>query len=271
MQNYMKELSLQEIKKIELEILKTFHSFCVENNIKYFLSHGTLLGTIRYKGFIPWDDDVDVLVPREDYNKIISLFKDTEQYQLFAFEKNGDYRFPYAKLCDMTTIKDESAFDNGVKLGLDMDIFPLDVWADDLEKAKKEVKILSKTNFRLGLTKLHKPDSINPVKRLIKGIMMLFCKLHGSKYYMKKIINISTRYQGKPNRYLGNKAWCVYGERDILPAEIFEEQIELEFEGHKFFGPKGYDAYLTSLYGNYLPEPPKEKQKTHHSFKAYKL
>lgn len=268
----MKELTLQEMKEIELEILKHFHAFCVENNIRYYLSHGTLLGTIRYKGFIPWDDDVDVLVPREDYNKIISLFKDTEQYKLFCFERQPEYRFPYAKLCDITTFKDEPGFDNGAKLGLDMDIFPLDAWDDDLEKAKKEVKALQKANFRLGLTKHCKlPSSGNFVKRTAKSLLMLFCKMRGSKYYMKKIIDISTRFEGKSARYLGDKAWCVYGERDILPAEIFEEQIELEFEGHKFFGPKGYDAYLTSLYGDYLPEPPKEKQKTHHSFKAYKI
>ena len=75
----MKELTLPEIKEIELEILETFHNFCKENNIRYFISHGTLLGTIRYKGFIPWDDDVDVLVPREDYNRLLTIFKDTEQ------------------------------------------------------------------------------------------------------------------------------------------------------------------------------------------------
>lgn len=267
----MKELTLQEMKEIELEILKNFHSFCVENNIKYFLSHGTLLGAIRYKKFIPWDDDVDVLVPREDYNKIISLFRDNEKYRLFAYEKNKDYRFPYAKLCDMTTLKKETGMDNGIELGLDMDIFPLDSWDDDIEKAKKEVKSLSKARLYLGLSKLSKPDSVNPVKRFIKGIVMAYCKLQGSEYYVKKIIEGSKNNSQGSGRYLGNKAWCVYGERDILPAEIFSETAEIEFEGHYFFAPKNYDAYLTCMYGDYLPEPPKEKQKTHHSFKAYKL
>jgi lipopolysaccharide cholinephosphotransferase len=70
---------------------------------------------------------------------------------------------------------------------------------------------------------------------------------------------------------MGSKAWNVYGERDILPAEVFAEAIELEFEGEKFFAPVGYDTFLTSLYGDYLPEPPVEKRKTHHSFKAYQL
>jgi len=267
----MKELSLQELKEIELDILRVFHDFCVKNNIRYFISHGTLLGTIRYKGFIPWDDDVDVLVPREDYNRLLKLFEDSDQYRLFAFEKNEKYLYPYAKLCDMTTRKVEPGYDNGLDLGVDMDIFPLDAWGSDLEQAKREVKTLRKNMLYLGLSKLEKPDSVNPVKRFIKGIVMAWCKLYGSKHYVRKLISESTKHEYKGSAYLGDRAWCVYKERDIIPAEVFEKAIEVEFEGEKFFAPVGYDAYLTSLYGDYMPEPPKEKQKTHHSFKAYKL
>ncbi len=266
----MKELSLQELKQIELDILKVFHSFCVENGIRYFLSHGTLLGAIRYKHFIPWDDDVDVLVPREDYDKLLSLYKDDERYRLFCFEKDQNYRYPYAKLCDMTTRKVEFDYDNGLELGVDMDIFPLDAWDDDLEKAKKEEKRLSRDRFRLGLTKLKKPDSLNPVKRFVKGIVMGYCKLFGSKHYIRKIMAESNKESQKGNVYLGNKAWCVYGQKDIMPAKVFAESVDIEFEGAMFPAPKDYDTYLTCLYGDYLPEPPKEKQKTHHMFKAYR-
>lgn len=267
----MKELSLQEIKQIELDILKMFHAFCVENNIRYFISHGTLLGAIRYKGFIPWDDDLDVLVPREDYDRLIAVFKDSEQYKLVAFEKNSDYAFPYAKLCDMSTRKVEGSYDNGTVLGLDIDVFPLDHWDDDLERAKQEVKLQQKNMFRLGLTKLRKPDSLNPAKRFVKGILMALCKVQGSAYYVEKLIQGANKPEQKGSRYMGGKAWNVYGERDILPAEVFAKAIELEFEGEKFFAPVGYDTFLTSLYGDYLPEPPVEKRKTHHRFKAYKL
>ena len=267
----MKELSLQEIKQIELDILKMFHAFCVENNIRYFISHGTLLGALRYKGFIPWDDDLDVLVPREDYDRLIAIFQDSERYRMLSFERNRDYRFPYAKLCDMTTRKVEAGYNNGVEVGLDIDVFPLDHWDDDLEKAKEEVKRQKRNRFRLDLTKLEKPDSRHPAKRFIKGILMALCKVRGSAYYVEKIIKVANKPEQKGSRYMGGKAWNVYGERDILPAEVFAKAIELEFEGEKFFAPVGYDTFLTSLYGDYLPEPPVEKRKTHHSFKAYKL
>lgn len=267
----MKELTLQELKEIEFDILKTFDAFCKENNIKYYLSHGTLLGAIRYKKFIPWDDDVDLLIPREDYNRMITLFKDTDRYKLFAFEKDQNYTYPFAKLCDMTTRKIEFVYKSGIELGVDIDLFPLDAWDDDLKKAKKEVKYINRNMGGLTLSKLKKPDSLNPVKRFVKGIVMLICKAFGKKYFIKKIINACDKEDQKGNNYLGCKAWCVYGERGIIPAKVFEETADIEFEGEFFPAPKDYDTYLTCLYGDYLPEPPKEKQKTHHNFKAYRL
>ena len=266
----MKELSLKELKEIEFELLQLFDSFCTENNIKYYLSHGTLLGAIRYQKFIPWDDDIDLLIPREDYDKMITLFKDDERYQLFAFEKNENYRFPYAKLCDMTTRKIEFDHNNGVDLGVDIDLFPLDAWDNDIEVARKEVKSLQKNMLCLNMIRMKKPNTTNYVKKIIGWIAILFCKISGSKHYIKNIIKIGENSNAKSD-YLGCKVWCVYGERGIIPAEAFAESIEVEFEGQMFPAPKGYDTYLTCLYGDYLPEPPKEKQKTHHNFKAYKL
>lgn len=267
----MKELTLQELKEIEFDILKMFDSFCKENGIRYFLAYGTLLGAIRYKHFIPWDDDVDVLVPREDYSKVLTLFQDSEKYRLFAFEKDQSYLFPFAKICDMTTKKDEFGYKSTIDLGVDIDIFPLDNWDDDLEKAKKEAKYIKKNMSGLGLSKRTKPDSRTPLKWIVKAVRMTYSKMLGSKYFLKKILNASNRPEQKGSRYVGCKVWCVYGARGIVPAEAFAETIEIEFEGQRFPAPAGYDTYLTCLYGDYLPEPPKEKQKTHHGFKAYRL
>lgn len=267
----MKELSLQELKKIEFDILQMFDDFCKKNNIRYFLAYGTLLGAIRYKKFIPWDDDVDLLIPREDYDRLITLFKDSDRYRLFAFEKDQNYFFPFAKLCDMTTKKDEFGYKNNVELGVDIDLFPLDAWDDDFEKAKKEAKHISKLMFCLNMVKLRKADSVNPLKRVAKSILMIYCKLLGGKHFIRKIQKETCKTGQQGNSYLGAKSWCVYGAKGIIPAEAFSESIDIEFEGKMFPAPVGYDKYLTCLYGDYLPEPPKEKQKTHHSFKAYRI
>lgn len=267
----MKELSLQECKEIELGILKELDSFCKKNNIRYFISHGTLLGAIRYKGFIPWDDDIDVLIPREDYNRLVDLYEDNDHYKLYTYKKDPGFLFTYAKLCDTTTVKEEPGHKTGVPLGLDVDLFPLDAWSDDIEEAKKESRFIQKNLFRLGLTKLDKPDSVNPLKRFVKGVYMSFCKKRGSEYYLKRVMDECVKHNRGNAKYLGNKAWNVYREKDIIPAEAFSGVVEIEFEGERFPAPAGYDTFLSSLYGDYLPEPPKEKQKTHHCFKAYKI
>ncbi len=266
----MKELTLQELKDIEFNILKMFDSFCKDNNITYYMSHGTLLGAVKYQKFIPWDDDVDLLIPREDYNRMISLFKDNDRYQLFAYEKNQEYRYPYAKLCDMSTRKVEHGYNNGVELGVDIDLFPLDAWNDNYEKAKQEVRHIRKNMMCLVLTKLKNPDSVNPIKRFIKGIVMFFCKMFGSEYFIKKVIKACYK-GGRLNNCLGCKSWPIYGKREIIPAEVFSDTVEVEFEGEKFPAPIGFDVYLRSLYGDYEKDPPPEKQKTHHNYTAYQL
>lgn len=267
----MKELTLQELKEIELNILKEFAAFCKDNNIRYYLAFGTLLGAIRYKKFIPWDDDVDVLVPRDDYDRLLKLFHDTDRYQLFAFEKNTDFPFPFAKLCDMTTRKEETVYQNKITLGVDIDIFPLDHFDDDFEQAKAETKYISKNMIWLGRTKLKKQITNHPIKSLVWWIIMLFVNIMGSQYFIKKIIKKSNQMSQKESRYVGAKVWCIWGEHSIIPADAFKETIEIEFEGEVFSAPSGWDMYLTCLYGDYMPEPPIEKQKTHHDFKAYRL
>ncbi len=267
----MRQLSVDEIKKYELDILIHFRDFCESNQIRYFLSNGTLLGAVKYKGFIPWDDDVDVLVPREDYNRLIKCFTDDDRYRLFAYEKNPDYKYSFAKLCNMQTRKEETDINNGVTLGIDIDIFPLDAWDSDIKKANKEMKSINRNMFCLGLSKLNKPDSVNPAKKLIKLILMVVCKAFGSDFFLQRIIKKSCNLSCRQSKYSGCKSWCIYKEREIIPTEVFKEAVVVDFEGEKFFAPKGYDEYLRSLYGDYKSDPPLDEQKTHHSFNAYVL
>ena len=267
----MNLLSLNEIKQIEFDLLKHFDAFCRENGIRYVLSNGTLLGAVKYKGFIPWDDDIDVMVPREDYDRLIANFKDSERVRLMSFEREPKYRYPFAKLCDMTTVKDETSLDNGVTLGLNIDVFPLDAWDDDLQKAKREAANIKKNISRLSLAKLRKPNAPSALKRLVQGMLMIPCKLQGDQVFLRRIVSESNQAKQEGKVFLGCKSWCIYGEREILPAEVFASTVEVEFEGQVFPAPVGYDTYLRSLYGDYHQDPPPEKQKTHHGFVAYRV
>jgi len=268
----MQELTLEELKEIEFNILKMFDAFCKEHNIRYFLAYGTLLGAIRYKRFIPWDDDVDVLVPREDYDRLLKLFQDNERFRLCAFEKDSNFHYPFAKLRDLTTKKEENVYKNqSTELGVEIDIFPLDAWDDDLKKAKREAVRIKKNMGWLLMTALDKPISDNKLKVFVWSIIMRFVKMLGGEYFVKKIIKEGNKTKQKGSAYVGAKVWPIYGERGIIPAEAFADAVDVEFEGQMFPAPVGYDTYLTCLYGDYLPEPPKEKQKTHHAFTAYRI
>ncbi len=266
----MKTLSLEEIKRKEFDILLTFKRFCLENNITYFLSNGTLLGAVKYQGFIPWDDDIDVFVPREDYDRLIQLFADSEQYVLFSAERRAGFAYPFAKLCDMTTVKTEAHAAGSSEMGLDIDIFPLDAWDDDPAKALQEVKRI--TALRKGLyfaqadrnRLLRSPTPKNLAAWVIDGV----CACLGTSFFIKRIQRIARRSRGD-KQFLGCKCWCIYAQREILPAPLFAEATEVMFEGEAFAAPVGYDAYLRSLYGDYTQDPPKEKQRTHHRFTAY--
>lgn len=266
----MKILSLDEIKQAEFQLLQCFDAYCRRNNIRYFLSNGTLLGAVKYKGFIPWDDDVDVLMPRKDYDRFVADFPNQGNIRLVSVERDPQYLFPFAKLCDMSIIKEETGNNNGVELGLNMDIFPLDAWVDDPAEAEREVKKMRWDMFALGLAKLEKPNASTALKRFVQGGLMLVCRLFSAEYFLKRIIDRSRNADKERSRLVGCKCWCIYGSREIIPAEVFSDTVEVEFEGRKFPAPVGYDTYLRSLYGDYPKDPPADKQKTHHSFRAYR-
>ncbi len=261
------ELSLAEIKSITFSILQHFKSFCEENNIRFYLSNGTLLGAVKYGGFIPWDDDIDVLVPREDYDRLIKLYTDNEKYRLFSSDRDPDFCFPFAKLCDMTTLKVEHNTDNGVPIGLDIDIFPLDSCTEHIKK--RSVQIKSKLYF-LGCI-LSKFISCRD-KPFVKRCVINYCKHKGYKYFstaLSLLVKKESNIDG--DRFCGCLLWPVYGVNEVFPSTVFEDTVEVEFEKVIFPAPIGYDKYLRSLYGQYEEDPPIEKQKTHHRFKAYSI
>ena len=138
----MREIcNLSEIKKIELDILRAFRSFCEKNSLRYFLAYGTLLGAVRHGGFIPWDDDIDVAMPRTDYERFLKEFRD-ERYEVYDLSKKG-YFYPFAKLCDTTTVLiEEMSVKNSI--GVYIDIFPMDGIADNDQSQHSKAKRLMK-------------------------------------------------------------------------------------------------------------------------------
>lgn len=268
------ELELSQIKKLQTDMLKYLSDYCKEEGIPFYLSNGTLLGAVKYGGFIPWDDDIDILIPRKAYDRLLEQYRDSDRYVLFAPERTPEFRYPYAKLCDMRTVKKEKNLDNGASLGLEIDIFPLDMWAPSFEEATKQVVRNKKFTKRLGYVK-----TIHFVPSRRHGIIGRTLRKFGHKPYQifcspqsicQKMKEEALRYKdSQDSPYLGCVIWPVYGVSEILPAELFAQTVEVEFEGEKYSAPVGYDHYLRSLYGEYELDPPPEKQVSNHSFDVY--
>ena len=262
----MKELDIQDIKSISFEMLKHFDSFCRENNIHYYLSNGTLLGAVKYNGFIPWDDDVDVLVPRDDYEKLLKIYPSNKKYKLFSNDYDSSFKYTYAKLCDMTTRIVEHSVKEEVQLGIFIDILPLDNCSKHIfcENIQRKMRF-----YQVGCV-LSKFD-LAKKKSNIKRCAIAGFHIFGYDFFSKRLKKLVNQEIAMGNEYMGCLNWPIYGKHEFLPAEVFSATVSVSFEGFDFPAPIGYDTYLRSLYGDYHLDPPIECQKTHHNFSVYEI
>lgn len=263
--------SVSEIQDVLLNILKYIKEICEKHNLEFYLSNGTLLGAIKYNGFVPWDDDVDIFMPREDYDQFMKLDINTDVYELLSKEKNPSWNMPYAKLKDKRTYLKENTADFGMELGIAVDIFPLDNWNGNEARAMRQAKYCSL--LRRCLSASIEEEFQSPrkgIKRLILYIIWKFSKCCGSDYFYKLIQKeVNKGLENKAVSYSGSVAWALYGKKEVIPSSVFNEKINVLFCDELFPAPAGYDIYLKNLYGDYHQDPPKEKQKSHHNVMAW--
>ncbi len=265
----MIEIKTEELKQIQLEILEYLHSFCQERGIHYSLSSGTLIGAIRHKGYIPWDDDIDLYVLRPDYNRLIHEFNEncSHQFRIIAPEIDQDNIFPFAKIIDTRTIVVENVDHYIDYMGVWIDIFPVDSVPDDLEERKK----LFKKNSLLDNLIILKNVSINKNRSLIKNSILLCGKFALTFISMRNLIRRKLSLVSKWDSTAKDVCNVMAGGgiRCCIPRETMEHYIKIEFEGRTFNCMRDYDYYLRTCYGDYMQLPPIEKRVTHHSFKAF--
>lgn len=262
------EITIEEKKQIMLSIMDEIDEFCRSRGIEYFLVGGTLLGAIRHKGFIPWDDDMDIGLPRKDYQKLIESFHSKSgNVQIYDYKSATSYKWASAKAIDNRTVLIEIG-DEKNKTGVFIDVFPFDGIAGDRAMAEKKVKRIKIIKDLLTLKHLR----IEGDRSLFKNFLVLLGKLLlviPDRFFIARI-NASEK---EPLDFENCQYVCnftgAWGMRELTESNNFRLTIDTEFEGRKYKIPIGYDDYLKTVYGNYMTPPPKEKQVSHHSSVAY--
>ena len=264
--NFMRKIELEELRRIQISILDVVTDFCEKHAINYWIDSGTLLGAIRHKGYIPWDDDIDIGMLREDYDKFMDLFnKHNSRYKFYCIENNPNFLYPHGKVLDTTTVLYEPD-KKGNKLSVNIDIFVYDNAPNEDDKVEKMYDRRDKYRRLQELRCAKNKPRGNIIRRifvhLVRGVLHLFPK----NYFIKKILKNSRRYVNAKTVRVGN--FTAYS-RIACDKSIFNEFIKVEFEGKEYNAPIGYDAWLTAFYKDYMTLPPEEKRVSHHTFEAY--
>lgn len=267
-------MTLVEIQSVQFEILQKIHAFCKEKGLRYSLGGGTLLGAVRHHGYIPWDDDIDIMLPRPDYEVLLKEINGKYSY-LEVQNSYTDRHFPmsWTRIFDNRTLLISM---NSVS-GVFVDVFPIEGLPapDKIGIYRKEVMKYKQRLWRT--TRLHKRALLQQKKEhplrgnfFVNNIKYAMSRLlyPNRNVIVKRMNDFLQTYSFETSLYAG-AITGTYGEKEYMEADVFRSYTELPFEGEYFMCIKKYDAYLEKHYGNYMELPPEEKRVTHHKFKVY--
>ncbi len=262
----MERLDLSGIHTYLLGILKDVDRFCRDNGLRYSLAYGTLLGAVRHKGFIPWDDDADLMMPREDFNVFIRTYnREGHRYRVLYNTDNGQDRFinAFAKVEDTWTVSIEKKRKGIFSFGLNLDIFPVDGAGNDYRDACRFSRRCARLRHRILFSqKPWFPLSFhNPL------IPMIQAHSHSTAWWFRTCEETLTSRPLEQSAYGGPISG---GMRDmeIYPAEMFRHYTELPFEGESFLGISDWDTFLRQQYNDYMT-PPKGHGRIDHGLEVY--
>ncbi len=251
----MKALEHREIQLGLLEILKGVDEFCRERGLRYSLAYGSLLGAVRHKGFIPWDDDIDILMPRPDFERFVREFK----HPLYVCHKDSEkFTHYFAKVEDPSTVCEEKKLSRKLRLGLNIDVFPVDGKPDTVEEQTAHEKRIGKLVRRIfirrrGFFSLH---DLNLAK--------IEAHLHSTAWWVDRAEALMKEYDFASCASCGSICTTYSGLIEIFPRSLFENYTTLEFEGLQFPVFEDWESFLKQQYGDYMKLPPEDKRKIHH-------
>lgn len=264
-----KEVPISLQRKIQLEGLLFIKRLCEENNLKFFLTGGSLLGAVKYQGYIPWDDDIDIGMLREDYMKLMDLLikNENDDYKVLSIYNCKDYYYPFAKLVSKKT----RLFEDGkaiLEMGVYIDIFPVDDVPEDYQNyynSLRFIRNLATRRMRIKKKKYNNKVKFQVLKDWGYGFIDWVSLPLGYNFWVKKLDKKLRSYQADGSGLVAP----AYG-RISFPEkkEVFLQMAEVTFEGYKFNASSNYEEYLTRVYGNYLEDIAEERKKRPHKAKV---
>ena len=260
-----RKLDIDEIKEVELGVMDYIHNICKEKGINYSLAYGSLLGAVRHKGFIPWDDDLDIALKRDEYDKLYqAILEDNNSiYKVVSWENDSRYPYPFYRVYDSRTVYENNYIQNDIELGICVDVFPF----DDYKDVNKEITKLDMYR-RLSVYTLYGIRNKEAgIKNIIRYLMLVAFRLTRVKTWNKKLndsskVPVNSEYI---DYLMESKKYSTK-----IDAKALDEVVECKFEDRLYNMPKDYDHILTTIYGSdYVEIPPLEKRIQHDDFVAY--
>ena len=260
-----KKLDIDEIKEVELGVMDYIHNICKEKGINYSLAYGSLLGAVRHKGFIPWDDDLDIALKRDEYDKLYQAISEDNNsvYKAVSWENDSRYPYPFYRVYDSRTVYENNYIQNDIELGICVDVFPF----DDYKDVNKEITKLDMYR-RLSVYTLYGIRNKKAgIKNIVRYLMLVVFRLTRVKTWNKKLndcsrVPVNSEYI---DYLMESKKYSTK-----IDAKALDEVIECKFEDRVYNIPKDYDYILTTIYGSdYMEIPPLEKRIQHDVFVAY--
>jgi lipopolysaccharide cholinephosphotransferase len=261
----MRKLSQEEYKKVLLSILTRIDTVCRENGLRYMLAYGTLLGAVRHKGFIPWDDDVDIVMFPEDYVKLREILN-SEDFGLVFLDPVScpSTIFPFGKICDNSTIINEGEYKHVEGYGAFIDVFPLTYISDNpvvQKKISKKYRNIERIIQHSALINYGKTNSV--CRNISKILAFYFSKLFNTQILCRKVYD----FFFSMNNIVTNHVCVLWGA--VYNVDLFNEIIDMEFEGQCFAVPAKYDEVLKVNFGDYMKLPPEEERVNKHDIECY--
>lgn len=264
---------LEEIKAIELSILDRVAAYCTSAGIEYFLAYGTLIGAVRHKGFIPWDDDIDLWMKRNEYERFISNFPvwaASHGLSINSSETTAGYNRVFAKVWDVRTTLVETGYDNPFREGAFIDVFPVDGLPSGRMARWMHLTLLQL--YKLSLlcgSKVRDSDEWHGSAATLKSGFEAIVGASSSKKKTRAYRELALRYLPEESDWVCFPATGRLGRNNVGPANAFSDTTPVDFEGRKLPAPIGYDELLRTIYGDYMSFPPESQRVPHHEFVLY--